>query len=279
MPASFWAMVVFSIGFYARFKRSRLMAIAAGVTFYVLLAIFPAIAALVSLYGLIADSHMIAAQAQALSGFMPEGAVSLVTEQASRIADQGGGSLSISFGVGLVVSLWSANAGMKALFDALNVVDGLPERRGFIHRNALAFVFTLGALVILILALAVAAAIPAILAFFPPEGWLEPLVRLAPWPILLAIMTVSLEMIYRCGPDRDRRAWRFYSVGSLAAALVWVAGSVVFSWYVANFGSYNRTYGSLGAVIGFMIWLWLSSIIVLAGAAIEAEREGGRGVA
>ncbi len=268
-------MFDFAMGFYARFKRSRLMAIAAGVTYYVLLAMFPAIAALVSLYGLIADSHTIAAQAQALSGFMPEGAVSIVTEQASRIAEQGGGSLGLSFVVGLLVSLWSANAGMKALFDALNVVDGLPERRGFIHRNALALVFTLGALVILILALAVTAAIPAILAFFPPEGWLEPLLRLAPWPILLGVMTVSLEMIYRCGPDRDPQPWRLYSVGSVTAALVWVAGSVLFSWYVANFGSYNKIYGSLGAVIGFMIWLWLSSIIVLAGAAIEAEREAG----
>lgn len=275
----FWNLLDFALRFYARFKRSRLLAIAAGVTYYALLAMFPAIAALVSLYGLIADSQTIAAQAQALSGFMPEGALSIVTEQASRIAAQDNGRLGLGFGIGLVVSLWSANAGMKALFDALNVVDGLPEKRGFIHRNALALVFTLGALVILILALAVTAAIPAILAFVPLEGLLEPVMRYAPWPILLAVMTVSLEMIYRFGPSRQPRALRFYSLGSVAAALVWVVGSVLFSWFVANFGSFNKTYGSLAAVIGFMIWLWLSSIIVLLGAAIEAEREAGNDMA
>jgi membrane protein len=275
MSGVFWDIFAFAKRLYARFKRSRMMAIAAGVTFYALLALFPAIAALVSLYGLIADAQVIAAQTQALSGFLPEGAVTIVSEQASRIAAQDGSSLSLSFAIGLAVSLWSANAGMKALFDALNVVDGLPERRGFIQRNALALLFTVGALMILMLALAVAAAIPAILSFISLEGWLEPLLRFAPWPVLLAVMTVSLEMIYRFGPDREPRPLRLYSAGSVMAALVWVAGSLLFSWYVANFGSYNKTYGSLGAVIGFMIWLWLSAIIVLGGAAIEAEREAG----
>lgn len=267
-------MVGLAKRFYARFQQSRLLAIAAGVTFYGLLALFPAIAALVSLYGLIADSQTIARHAQALSGLLPEGAVGILSEQAARIAAQGGESLSFSFIIGLAISLWSANAGMKAVFDALNVVYGLPERRGFLRLNALSLVFTLGAIIIMIFAVVTTAAIPVALAVFAPQGWIGPVMRLVSWPILLGVMIVALEMLYRCGPDRDPRPWRFYSAGSVMASVVWVAASILFSWHVANFGSYNETYGSLGAVIGFMTWLWLSAIIVLAGAALEAVREG-----
>jgi membrane protein len=268
-------MLDFAKRFYARFQRSRLMAIAAGVTFYALLAIFPAIAALVSLAGLLADPPDLVQRAQSLSGFLPEGTISILTSQASRIASQGGGSLGFGFLFGLAVSLWSANAGMKALFDALNVVYELPERRGFLRLNGLSLLFTVGAIVILLVGVLATAVVPALLALFDPGGLLVPVLRLAPWPLLLGVMTVALEMLYRCGPDRDPRPWRFFSAGSAAAAVTWVAGSILFSWYVANFGSYNETYGSLGAVVGFLTWLWLSAIVVLVGAAIEAEREDG----
>jgi membrane protein len=258
---------------YEEMGRDRLVSVAAGVTFYALLAIFPAVAALVSIYGLFADPATIEQHLSALSGFLPGGATEIVGEQVKRIASQGDGTLGLSFVAGLAISLWSANAGMKAVFDALNIVYDEEEKRGFIALNLRSLTFTVGAILFLLVALGAIVVLPIALEFIGLKGATEWLLSLVRWPALLAGVVLGLSLLYRYGPSRDKADWRWVTPGGIVAAVLWVVGSMLFSWYAANFGSYNETYGSLGAAIGFMTWIWISTIIILLGAEMNAEME------
>jgi membrane protein len=271
IPAKGWKDILWRV--YREISDDRVMSVAAGVTFYALLAIFPGIAAFVSLYGLVADPTTINAHLALVSGFLPEGATEIISEQVKNLTSKPAGALGFGFFSGLAVSLWSANAGMKSMFDALNVVYEEDEKRGFIKLNAQALVFTLGALVFLLLALVAVAVIPVVLKLFPFGELVEKLMSILRWPILLVGVLLALAVLYRYGPSRDKAEWRWVTWGSALAALLWIAGSMLFSWYVANFGNYNETYGSLGAAIGFMTWIWLSTIVVLVGAEVNAEME------
>ena len=271
IPARGWKDILWRV--YARITECRLIAVAAGVTFYALLAIFPAIAALISVYGLFADPGTIAGHLDSISSFVPGGAIDVIREQMTRLASQGAGTLGVAFVVGLGISLWSANAGIKAVFDALNIVYGEQEKRSFVRLNLVSLGLTLAAIVFLLLALALVAIVPVALQYIGLEsatGWI---VKLARWPVLFVAVSLALSALYRYGPSRTEAQWRWVSWGSMFAALVWIAASLLFSWYAENFGSYNKTYGSLGAIIGFMTWIWLSTIVVLVGAAIDAEME------
>ena len=162
---------------------------------------------------------------------------------------------------------------MKAIFDALNVAYGEQEKRGFIALNLRSLAFTLGALLFILLALFGVVAVPVILNFIGLGKAAEWIVSLARWPILLVATIVGLAVLYRYGPSRNEAKWRWITPGSILAAVVWIVGSMLFSWYVSNFGNYNETYGSLGAAIGFMTWIWLSTTVVLVGAELNAEIE------
>jgi membrane protein len=271
IPALGWKDILWRT--YEEFNKDRIMSVAAGVTYYALLAVFPAIAALVSIYGLFADPGTIQDHLNTLSGVLPGGALDIIREQVIRIASQGGGTLGFGFIFGLGLSLWSSNAGMKAIFDALNIVYGEEEKRSFIKLNLLSLSFTLGAIAFILIALAGIIVLPIVLSFIGLGSGTEWLVSLARWPILLIGVVSGLSLIYRFGPSRDKAEWRWVTPGGIVAAVLWLAVSMLFSWYVANFGSYNETYGSLGAVIGFMTWIWLSTIVVLLGAEINAEME------
>jgi membrane protein len=271
IPARGWKDILWRT--YEEFNKDRIMSVAAGVTYYALLAVFPAIAALVSIYGLFADPGTIQDHLNTLSGVLPGGALDIIREQVIRIASQGGGTLGFGFIFGLGLSLWSSNAGMKAIFDALNIVYGEEEKRSFIKLNLLSLSFTLGAIAFILIALAGIIVLPIALNFIGLGSGTEWLVSLARWPILLIGVIFGLSLIYRFGPSRDKAEWRWVTPGGIVAAVLWLAVSMLFSWYVANFGSYNETYGSLGAVIGFMTWIWLSTIVVLFGAEINAEME------
>jgi membrane protein len=257
---------------YGRMTEARVLLVAAGVTFYALLAIFPAIVALISIYGLFADPSSIASQSDVASGFLPGGALDILREQMERIA-QARGTLGFAFLIGLLISLWSANGGMKALFDALNVVNGEKETRSFIWLNIMSLSFTVAAIVFLIVAVALVAVVPSMLNYLGLENATQWLFTVARWPLLLLAVAVALALIYRYGPSRAEPKWRWITWGSAFAAVAWIVLSLLFSWYAANFASYNRTYGSLGAVIAFMTWMWLSATVVLVGAAIDAETE------
>ena len=251
----------------------RVMANAAGVTYYGLLSIFPAIAALVSIYGLFADPAMIERQVQALSGVLPGGAVEIIGEQLRRVSAQGTQKLGFTFVTGLAIALWSANAAMKALFDTLNVVYDEKEKRGFVKLNLVSLAFTLSGILFILVALGAIVVLPAILDSLGLGSAIEWLLRILRWPLLLLVVALGLAVIYRYGPSRARARWRWISWGSVIAATLWLAASMLFSWYSTNFGSYNETYGSLGAIIVFMTWMWISATIILIGGEINAETE------
>ena len=258
---------------YTNIEKHRVLALAAGVTFYSILAIFPAIAALVGIYGLFADPTTISAHLDSVSDFLPRGAIDVIKDQLTRIASNGRSTLGLAFVFGLGVTLWSANAGLKALFDALNLIHESEEKRGFIKLNVVSLAFTILGIIFAILALAAVIAIPVILNASGLEGATELLVNVGRWPILFLVVALVLALIYRFGPCRPDPQWRWITWGSAFASVAWIAVSLLFSWYAANFGSYNATYGSLGAIMGFMVWLWLSTIVILLGAEIDAEME------
>jgi membrane protein len=271
IPARGWKDILWRV--YARITECRVIAVAAGVTFYALLAIFPAIAALISVYGLFADPGTIASQLDSIASFVPGGAIEVIGDQMNRVASQGAGTLGLAFIVGLAISLWSANAGISALFDALNIVYGEKEQRSFVRLNLISLALTFAAIAFMLLAIGLIAVVPVALKYIGLESATEWIVKIARWPLLFVVVGLALSILYRYGPSRTEPQWRWVTWGSMFAALVWIAASLLFSWYAENFGSYNETYGSLSAIIGFMTWIWLSTIVVLAGASIDAEME------
>lgn len=271
IPARGWKDIAARVA--GNFTEHRILALAAGMTFYSLLAVFPALAALVAIYGLFFDPGSITAHVDQLSGFLPGGALDIARSQMTRIASKGSQTLGVTFAISLAVSLWSANSAMKALFDTLNVIYGEQERRGFFMLNALSLSFTLAGIVFALAAGAAVVALPVAFQTFGISQAGDALVRFGRWPALIVALALSLAAIYRYGPSRRKARWRWVTWGSALAALLWLAASLLFSWYAANFGSFNETYGSLGAVIGFMTWLWISATAVLLGAEVDAEAE------
>jgi membrane protein len=258
---------------YAEMQSDRLLSIAGGVAFFVLLAIFPAITALVSAYGLFFNASTIANNLSLLSDIVPANVLSIVHEQAQRIAANSGGALSLGIVVGIFVSLWSAMSGVKAMIDALNVIYEQPEGRNFFKLSLVALVFTLGGFATFLVAIAAVIVLPLVLAPIGLGSAAGTLTRFGRWPALLLVLLIGLAVLYRYGPYRRAARWQWVSVGSVFAAVTWIIASYLFSWYLASFANYNATYGSLGAVVGLMMWLWISTIVVLLGAELNAEIE------
>jgi membrane protein len=258
---------------YVRTGEDRLLATAAGVVFFGLLAVFPAITALVSSYGLFADPATIGANLQTLALMLPEGSFQIVQDQIARVLAKGNTELGATFLFGLGFAIWSANAGVKALIDALNVVYEVRETRSFLKLNLLSLAFTVGGIAALLMMVAAVVAFPLMLDHLGlgPESKL--IISLARWPLLFVILLAALGVLYRFGPNRRPARWEWLSVGAVAAAVLWIGGSALFSWYLSNFGNYSATYGSLGAAIGLMMWMWMSAIIVLCGAELNSEIE------
>jgi membrane protein len=254
------------------FTDDQILAIAAGGAFYTLLAVFPALAAFVSLYGLVADVDQARTQLTSLSNVLPGGAISVLSQQLTRLGSSGHGSLGLAFATGLLVSIVSANAGMKALIAGLNAAYNEPEKRNFLKLNAISLAFTAASIVFCVIAIAAVVAAPQLLRRLG-LGPIAAAVTLLKWPLLLVVVTAVFSLLYRYGPSREHARWRWITPGGIAAAAGWLVMSLLFSWYVANFGHYDRTYGSLGAVIGFMTWIWLSLIVILFGAELNAELE------
>lgn len=271
IPARGWKDVLWRV--YNELENDRLLAVAAGVVFYMLLALFPALTALVSLYGLIADPIVINAHVSLLVGVVPDDLVAIIREQVTRVAEARTGSLSLGFLLGLGLALWSTNGGMKAIIDSLNVVYDEREKRSFVRLTLVSFAFTIASLVFVFVAIAAVLVAPLILPWLGLDKIDAQLIAMLRWPALLVVVLVWLAILYRYGPSRTSAQWQWLSVGSVVAAMCWLAASTLFSWYLSNFANYNATYGSLGAVIGLMMWLWLSVIVVLVGAELNAEIE------
>lgn len=271
IPLAGWKDIGWRV--YAEIGNDRLLAVAAGVVFYGLLALFPAITALVSSYALFADAATIGKHLAFAAALMPQGAYGIVDEQIARIAQGSSGGLSLAFLLALGLAVWSANAGMKAMIDALNVIYGETEKRSFVKLNLLSLAMTLGGLVFLLIAIAAVIVLPLVFAWLGIEGVGNWLIAMLRWPVIMLMIALGLAVLYRYGPSRHKAKWRWLSVGAIAATLLWVAGSALFSLYLSNFADYNATYGSLGAGIGLMMWLWLTSIAILVGAELNAEIE------
>jgi membrane protein len=242
------------------------------VGFYALLALFPAIAALIAIWGLAFDPQQIEQQITAISQFLPEQAGAIITDQARQVAAAGGG-LGLAAVIGILLALYSASKGIKALIEGLNIIYDEQEKRGFIKLNLMALVITLGIIVALIVALGVIVVLPIVLELLGLGPIVDALVSIVRWPLLFAFAMLVLAALYRWAPSRAPARWRWVTWGAAIATLIWVLGSIAFSIYVRNFGSYNETYGSLGAVIILLMWLWLSAFVVLLGAELNAEME------
>ena len=251
----------------------RVTLIAAGVTYYLLLALFPALAALVSLYGLVADPTAIGDHLASMAGFLPSGSFNLILDQLKSLTEQKTSSLSIAFFGGLAIALWIAHNGTMALFDAMNIAYEEQEKRGIVRLNLVAICFTAGALVIVILLVAAVAIMPVVLSFLWLDQWKETLALLLRWPVLLVIALAGVTAIYRFAPSRSPAKFRWITWGAGFTTIAWLITSLGFSYYLDHFANYNATYGTLGALVGFMVWMWISVVILIVGAELNAELE------
>lgn len=262
----FWRVVESAV-------RDRVTLIAAGVTYFLLLSLFPALSALVAVYGFIADPATIVDHLALLSAILPPGAFDLIAGQLTVLARQKASTLSIAFSGSLLVAAWSANSGMKALVDAMNIAYKEDEKRGFFRLNLLSFSATIAALAVAALMISAVGVLPVVLKYLWLDRWQEALARLARWPVVLMLMMGAISLIYRFGPSRERAKMRWVTWGAAFSAFLWLGTSFCFAFYLENFANYNVTYGALGAVIGLMVWLWLSIIVLILGAEINAELE------
>ncbi len=252
--------------------RDRIPVVAGGITFHLLLALFPAIGAFVSLYGLFADVGAVQRQLQEMAVVFPQSVVQIVGEQMLRLAGQHQGKLSVAFALSLLFSVWSANAGVKALVDGLNVAYDEEEKRAFFRRTALTYAATFGTVIFLAIITAVLVAAPIALrqlGVASIDSWWVAL----RWLAVFAITVLGFTLAYRYGPSRSRARWRWTTWGAVFAAVLWLGGSLAFSWYVNNVANLDATYGPLGAVIAFMLWVWFSVMVLLTGAELNAEIE------
>lgn len=258
---------------YGQISDNRLLAVAAGIVFYGLLALFPAMTALVSLYGFFADPATITQHLSAVGGILPSGGISIIQEQITRLASKSGAKLSLGFAFGLALALWSANSGMKAIMDALNVVYDEKEKRSFIKLNLVSLAFTLAGIAAVMLAIGAVVVMPVVLAHIGLGQVTDTVFRYGRWPVLLALVIIGLALVYRFGPSRREPRWEWLTIGSILAAVAWLGSSALLSWYLSSFANYDTTYGSLGAAIGMMMWMWVSSIVILFGAQLNSEIE------
>lgn len=258
---------------YLRCDEDRLLAVAAGVTFFTILALFPGISAFVALYGMIADRAALADHLSLVADIAPPSAYAVITGQIEWVMRKGSNELGIAFAVSFGLALWSANAGMKAIMDALNVAYEEKERRGWIKFNLESLVFTIGCIVGLLLAVIFVVVLPLLLGYVGLGTLSESIIFYGRWPMLVFLLTTFLSTLYHYAPSRQKAKWRWLTPGSVVASLLWLVGSFLLSWYLENVADYDAVYGTFGASIGLLLWLWLSAIAVLFGAELNAEIE------
>lgn len=254
-------------------SRDNASLIAAGIALYALLATFPALAAVLSLYGMFASPDQAVSQVEALASALPQQAADILRSQLRNIASQQGGALGFGAILGLLIALWSARQGMVALMTATNIAYDEREERSFLRQVLVSLAFTLAAVVGFVLVIAVTVALPIVFEAIGLGGALQAVLSLLRWVLLWLLVVLGLAVLYRYAPDRNEPKWRWVTWGSAIAATLWVVGSVLFALYVRNFGSYNETYGALGGVIILLMWFYLSGFVVVLGAEINAEME------
>ena len=251
--------------------------LSAGVAFYAMFALFPALAAATWIFGLVANPESIHDQLNNLRGVLPQEAWQIIDTQLNTLTSKST-SFSLAGIVGLLIALYSARTAASSMMGALNVVYGIEENRGFIKTNAIAILFTVLAILILLLAVGVLVVAPILFNFVGLNSFASEIIRYARWPALAVVMILALAVVYRYGPNRDRARWKWLTWGSATATVIWLVASFGFSWYVSAFNSYDKVYGSIGAVVILLFWFWITSFCGLLGAELDNVIERRRGV-
>jgi membrane protein len=251
----------------------NLSLIAKGVAYSWFMALFPGLVAAVSIYGLVTTPDEVKSQVASLSSSLPESAKTLITTQLQSLAGASGGALSVGLVVSVALALWSASAGMSGLVEALNIAYDEEEQRNFIVKRGLALLLTVGFIVFFGIAIGLIAVFPFLADHAGGGLAVQVLLEILRWVVLVAIAIVALALLYRVGPDRDAPSVKWLSLGSVLATILWVVASLGFAFYVNNFGSYAKTYGALAGVVVLLLWFWITALVVLLGAEINAEAE------
>jgi membrane protein len=254
-------------------KADQVPLLAAGVAFYAFLAIFPALIAIVSIYGLFADPSTITNQLNSLTAALPDQARQVITDQVTALTTRRRQTLGIGLILSVVIALWSASAGISNLLTAINIAYDEEEKRGFVKKRLLSLGLTLGAIVFMVIVLGLVAVLPPLLKAVFGTGAMRWILQILGWLVLVVLVAAVLAILYRLGPDRDAPRMAWVSVGAVVATLIWLAASIGFSIYASTFGNYAKTYGVFAGIVVLLFWLWLTMYAILLGAEINAEAE------
>lgn len=256
-----------------RVQEDRILLVGAGIAFFALLALFPAITALVAITGLLIDAADVTERIAPVVNLLPEGAAKIILDQVRDVATAQTDSLGLGAAIAIAVALYSASKGIGNLVQGINIAYAEEERRGFVKLNATMLGLTLFVVLMSVLVVTVLALAPAAVAIFSESSFWKTLVNSARWPVLFLMAMFTLTILYRYGPSRRNARWQWVAPGSFVACALWVAGTAAFAIYVQSFARYNETFGALGGVIILLTWLWLSAVVALIGAMIDAEIE------
>jgi membrane protein len=271
IPWKGWRQVIHRT--YLEIASDRISLVAAGCAFYATLALFPAITMLISIYGLVFDPRTVEPQLQVIKELLPPAAFSLIAERVHSLVSQGKATLGFSVLVSTMIALWSSSTGTKSMLSALNMAYEERERRGFLRFQAMGLTMTLCGILGAIVALVILVFLPVAIEFVGLDAYSKALLRVASLGLLIAFVMTSLSLLYYFGPSRTSAQWRWITPGSSIATLLWLTASVLFSLYVGHISSYDTSYGPIGAVVGVMMWFWVSAYAVLLGAELNAELE------
>jgi membrane protein len=256
-----------------RLTKDHVTLVSAGIAFYFFLAIFPAITAALSIYGLVMEPAQVEQQMSQLANVLPEQAHQMIRDILKQQSEKSGSSLGWSLVLSLLISLWSANKGAKAVFEGVNITYDETDGRGFLKKTAVTLMFTLGGIMIGFFAIVMVVAFPALIDKIGLPSTLETIIQFLRWPVLALIVMFALTAVYKIAPNRESPAFKWASWGAIIATVLWLAGSLLFSLFVNNFGRLDETYGSFAAVITLMLWFFLTAYIVLLGAEVNSEME------
>jgi membrane protein len=271
VPARGWLQIVRRA--WKEAKADQVPLLGAGVAFYAFMSIFPAMIALVLLYGLVADPAKIASQVKSFTGALPSDVQTLITNQLTTMASSKSHTLGISLVVAVLLALWSASSGVGNLMTAVNTAYDEEETRGFVKRKAIALLMTVGAIVFMIVVIGLVAVVPPLLTSHIDSSVLRMVLSVVRFVVLAGAVAAALAVVYRLSPSRDAPKMRWVSTGAIVATILWLVASIGFSLYVSHFGSYAKTYGALASVVVLLMWLWITSYAILLGAEINAEAE------
>lgn len=257
----------------SQMKQDHVQIVSAGVAFYFFLALFPTIVAAISIYSLVLEPSQIQEQISRINTFLPEQAFGMITDILQPVLEQSREEIGWGLVFSIAISLWSANKGTSALFEGVNIAYDEKDKRNFIKKNLITLIFTLGALVLGLLSLLFIIFFPILIEKVGLPGQIEDILDWSRWIVLGILLILSLSMVYKIAPNRSNPKFGWVSWGAILGTILWLSGSLLFSWYVQNFGSYDDLYGSFAAVIILMLWLFLTAFIVLIGAEINSEME------